>query len=151
MSTEQRTKIPPQTVNMQEVITLTARLAQLLAEEVDNLNAMQVKKIEGLQQEKLFIINALEAHRKMIDKHPHIVDTIPSRDKEDLQAVVDVFEDILQENHRKLQLARAVNQKIVQTITEVVRETSKSRVYDHSGVAGIMGKEALSITLNQTA
>ncbi len=150
MSTDQRTKIP-QAINVNDVITLTARLAQLLAEEVDCLNAMQVKKIEALQEEKLFLIAALEAHKKQLDKHPQLGDSIPSRDKDDLRAVVEVFQDVLAENHHKLMLAREVNRKIVQTITEVVKETSRSRVYDGSGVASIMGKDALSITLNQTA
>ena len=39
---------------IQDVVMLTARLAQLLAEEVDLLGDMKVKKIEALQQEKIY-------------------------------------------------------------------------------------------------
>lgn len=135
---------------MNDVIMLTARLAQILAEEVDLLKEMKVKQIEGLQKEKIFITNALEAQRKMIDRHPYIMDTIPSRDKKDLEDVAEVFQNILEENHRKLLLAKSVNHKIVEAITEVVKETTQSRVYNGSGYTGAAAFNTLSITLNQT-
>lgn len=143
--------ITPGKINVPEITNLTARLAQLLAEEADLLAAMQVKKIGELQKEKLFLINALENHRKLIARHPHLVETIPSRDKQDLEGVADVFRDILKENHRRLTMAREVNQKVVETITQVVRESSQSKVYGVDGTAGAMGTQAFSVTLNQTA
>lgn len=135
---------------VQDVITLTARLAQLLAEEVDLLGDMKVKKIEALQSEKQFITNALEAQKKLIDRHPHLAETIPSTDRKDLEEVVRVFEDILHENHRKLLLAKEVNHKIVQAITAVVKENTQSRVYNGNGFAGAAAFNTLSVTLNQT-
>lgn len=136
-------------IDMQNLITVTARLAQLLAEEVDLLADMKVSKIEALQQEKLFLVNALEAQRKLVDKHPYLVDTIPSQDKKDLQEVVDIFNTILEENHRKLLLAKEVNHKIVQAITQVVKENTLSKSYDDRGVNGAAPFESLSVTLNQ--
>mgnify|MGYP001607061910 CR=1 FL=1 len=135
---------------VQDVVMLTARLAQLLAEEVDLLGDMKVKKIESLQQEKIFITNALEAQRKLIERHPYIMDTIPSRDKKDLEDVAAVFQNILEENHRKLLLAKEVNHKIVQAITEVVKETTQSRTYNGSGYTGTAYFNTLSVTLNKT-
>lgn len=140
----------PVKIDMQNVITVTARLAQLLAEEADLLAAMKVSKIEALQREKLFLIGALEAQRKLIDKHPYLVETIPSQDKKDLQEVVDIFNTILDENHHKLRLAKEVNHKIVQAITEVVKENTLSKSYDDRGVNGTAPFEALSVTLNQS-
>ena len=137
-------------LNVQDVITLTARLAQLLAEEVDMLGEMKVSKIESLQQEKIFLVNALDAQRKLIEKTPHLLETIPSQDKTDLQEVVAVFNDILEENHRKLLMAKEVNHKIVQTITQVVKENTASRAYDDKGYNGSAPFETLSVTLNKT-
>ncbi len=120
-----QTKIPaesPRDIKARDVIILTARLAQLLAEEVDLLSEMKVADIEALQQEKLFLANALDAHRKLIDQYPYLSETIPSQDRKDLQEVVDVFNDILEENHRKLLLAKEVNHRIVQAITAVVKD-----------------------------
>ena len=148
MSGEARGTLPTE-VKMQDVITLTARLAQILAEEVDLLAEMKVSKIEVLQQEKLFLTNALEAQRKLLEKQPHIRETIPSSDKEDLKRVMEVFNDILEENHHKLLLAKEVNYKIVQAITDVVKQSTRSNVYDGRGAAGFAPYETLSVTLNK--
>jgi flagellar biosynthesis/type III secretory pathway chaperone len=150
MQTQTTTPTLPPTVKVQDVITLTARLAQLLAEEVDLLSEMKVSKIEALQQEKLFLVSALDAQRKLIDRHPHLLDTIPSQDKKDLQEVVEVFNTILEENHRKLLLAKEVNHRIVQAITAVVKESTQSKVYDGKGYTGAAAFETVSVTLNKT-
>lgn len=139
----------PREIKTKDVITLTARLAQILAEEVDLLSEMKVADIEALQQEKLFLVGALDAHRKLIDQYPYLSETIPSQDKRDLQEVVDVFNDILEENHRKLLLAKEVNHKIVQAITAVVKETTASRVYDGKGATFSAPYETLSVTLDK--
>lgn len=150
MSGMERVNIPEK-LNASEIIHLTARLAQLLAEEVDLLGEMKIKKIEALQKEKLFLTSALEAHKKMLTRNPQLIDTIPSQDRRDLEGVVTVFEDILQENHRRLLRAKEVNMKIVQAVTEAVKDHSVSRVYGDNGVQGALGTESISITLNQTA
>lgn len=134
----------------QDVVTLTARLAQILAEEVDLLSVMKVSRIADLQKEKLFLISALEAQKKHLDKHPHLVETIPSQDKQDLKEVMDVFNDILEENHHKLKVAKKVNEKIVQAITSVVRDNTKSTAYSGSGKNGSAPFHTLSVTLNET-
>ena len=148
MSGEARNVLPPE-LKAQDVITLTARLAQLLAEEVDLLSEMKISKIEALQQEKQFLTAALDAQRKLIEKHPHLTETIPFQDKEDLKRVVEVFNDILEENQRKLLLAKEVNYKIVQAITDVVKQHTRSNVYDGKGSSGIAPYETLSVTLNK--
>lgn len=137
-------------LKIQDVITITARLAQLLAEEVDLLADMKVAKIEALQQEKLFLVSALEAQRKLVDKHPSLLETIPSQDKKDLEEVVDLFKDILSENHRKLLMAKEVNHKIVEAVTAVVKESAQSRTYGANGLTGSAPYETLSVTLNKT-
>lgn len=136
-------------INAHDIITLTARLAQLLAEEADLLGEMKVSKIDSLQQEKLFLVSALESQRKLLDKHPYLSETIPSQDKKDLQEVVNVFNTILEENHRKLLLAKEINHKIVNAITDVVKENTKSRSYDQTGINGSAPFETLSVTLDK--
>lgn len=139
---------PQHELKIQDVITLTARLAQLLAQEVDLLKEMKIKDIEALQNEKIFITNALEAQRKLLSKHPHMLDTIPSQDRHDLEAVADVFNDILAENQRKLLLAREVNNKIVSAIKEVVREHTTSKTYNGGGATHYAQFENMSVTLD---
>ena len=147
MNQQPRTPFQPE-LKIQDVITLTARLAQLLAEEVDLLGTMKLKQVEKLQHEKIFITNALEAQRKLLDKHPGLMDTIPSQDKADLQSVVDVFNNILKENHRKLLLAKEVNHKIVSAIKEVVRDHTTSKTYSGDGMTHFASYETISVTLD---
>lgn len=143
------TYIPAPPINVRDMITLTARLAQIMAEEVDLLDAMKISKIETLQNEKLFIINALEAQKKQLEKYPEFGETIPSRDRKDLQEMVDIFNDILEENHRKLLAAKAVNQQVVKAITAVVKENTRSRSYDSDASHGQAPFETLSVTLDK--
>lgn len=137
-------------LNTADVIMLTARLAQIMAEEVDLLKSMNVKKIGTLQEEKLFLIQALESHKKILKRHPELSEQIPSRDRGDLADVVKVFETILEENHRKLQLAKEVNQQVVNAIRDVVCEQSATRYYNHSGERPMAPYATMSVTLNQT-
>jgi len=135
---------------MQDVVTVAARLAQVLAEEVDLLKEMKVSKIEALQQEKIFLTNALEAQRRLIEQNPYLRETIPSQDKVDMEEIAEVFQNILEENHRKLLIAKEVNVKVVEAIRDVVRETTQSRTYNGSGYAGTAAFSILSVTLNKT-
>jgi hypothetical protein len=139
----------PAKVSIPDVITLTARLAQILAEEVDLLAAMRVSKIEALQNEKLILIGALQAQKKLLKKHPEFGESIPSQDRKDLQDVVNVFNDILEENHHKLLAAKEVNHKIVQAITAVVRENTQRRSYDSDANRGAAPFATLSVTLDK--
>ena len=137
-------------LRVKDIVTLTARLAQLLAEEVDLLGDMKLSNVAALQQEKIFLTNALEAQRRLIDRHPGLVDTIPSQDKKDLQDVAQVFNNILSENHRKLLLAKEINHKIVQAITDVVKESTQSRAYSGNGTTGQAAFATMSVTLDKT-
>lgn len=137
-------------INARDLITLTARLAQILAEEVDLLKALKVREIDKLQEEKLFLIDALETYKKIIVRHPELSETIPSRDKADLQAMVDVFEGVLDENRRRLQMAKEVNQQVVKAIREVVTEHAETPYYGMDGMRSIGAFERMSVTLNQT-
>lgn len=139
----------PIVINAKDVSMLTARLAQVLAEEVDLLEAMKVRDIEKLQEEKLFLIDALETHKKILRQRPELSETIPSQDKYELAKVVDVFEDILQENHRRLKMAKEVNAQVVNAIRDVVQEKSQTPYYGSRGTKHMAAYESMSVTLNQ--
>ena len=140
----------PIVLNAQDICTLTARLAQVLAEEMDLLNDMKIQDVEKLQEEKLFLLDALESYKKIVKRQPELSETIPSQDKRDLQDVVHVFEDILQQNHRKLQMAKEVNEQVVKAIRDVVTEKSQTPYYGNRGIVGTTGFESSSVTLNES-
>ena len=103
-----------------------------------------------MQNEKLFLTNALDAQKRLIAKSPEMLDTIPSQDRNDLANVVEIFNEVLEENHRKLLVAREINKRIVDAVKSVVEDHSKRAVYDDKGVNGTSPYESLSVTLNQT-
>ncbi len=136
-------------VQVQDLIALTARLAQILAQEADYLEAMQVSKLEPLQTEKIALTNALESVKRQLAKQPHLLEQMSDEDRDDLQQVVTVFHAVLEENYRRLTMARAVNQKIVEAISEVIHDTVKNDAYDRKGITGKPTLDSVSITLDK--
>lgn len=150
MNTAQRMDMEHIGVSVPDVITLTARLAQLLAQEVDLLQAMKVSGIEPLQEEKQLIVSALQRQKIYIEQHPEALELIGAQEREELRSVVEIFDAVLAENFRRLQMARAVNQKMVEAIADAVAESQSNGVYDQKGQADVPTGEAWSIALNKT-
>ena len=122
---------------------------KLLAQEVDLLNEMKVSKIETLQHEKIFLTNALDAQRKFLEQNPHIKERITPQEKTDMEKISVVFRSVLEENHKKLLLAKEVNFQVVRAIRDVVKENTQSRTYNGSGYTGAAAFSTLSVTLNK--
>lgn len=136
-------------LRVEDIIHLSARLAQVLAQEADLLERMQVGKIAGLQKEKTMLTNALELTKKQVAKRPEILEDIDEETRENLREIVTVFNQVLEENYRRLNTARLVNQRIVQAITEVVSEQASRDGYDQKGHGGRAGADAVCVTLDE--
>lgn len=136
-------------VRIDDVIALTARLAQVLAEEADFLEQMQVHKIEPLQKEKVMLTNALELMKKQMHRHPEMMEEMDPQQAEDLREVVGVFNHVLEENYKRLNVARQVNQRVVQAITDVVSEQSNKESYNQKGKSNSAATQSVSVTLNE--
>jgi ABC-type Zn uptake system ZnuABC Zn-binding protein ZnuA len=146
-------QIPPketatQELNIHNLMALTARLAQVLAQEADLLAEMKIKEIEPLQKEKVTIAKAMELQLKRIQKNPHLLDSVHPEDMAEFAELAAIFDDIKQENYKRLMAAREVNQRIVEAITEVVNEQNKKPTYTEEGVNGAQ-YDSLSVTLNK--
>lgn len=133
------------------LIALTARLAQVLAEEADYLEQMNIKMVGKLQKEKLLLTSALEREKKLLTSNPQALRNISDADKQDLQAVFEIFNAILSENYRRLLVAKEVNGQMVAAITEVVEEATVNSVYDKKARPDHIARENLSITLDEKA
>lgn len=133
----------------QDVIVIAARLAQLLAEEVDLLKEMKIREIEKLQSEKIFLTNALDAQRKLLDAHPEFLAQANAEEKKNMEEIAQLFRNTMDQNHRQLLIAKEVNGQIVNAIRDVVRETTQSRTYNGYGYTGASSFNTLSVTLNK--
>jgi hypothetical protein len=56
---------------------------------------------------------------------------------------------VLEESYTKLSMARAVNQRVVEAITEAVKETAGQDAYDGSGNAGVSGNDSVPLSLDK--
>lgn len=135
-------------VNVENIIILTARLAQVLAQEADMLADMRIASIEALQREKLLLAGALEKQKQLFDRFPHKLHEIEDDERERLEQIIDIFDGIMKENHNRLLVAREVNRKVVEAIADAVTEASAQALYNHKGVNG-PGAEAYSVTLDK--
>jgi len=140
--------IRPQTINMENVMALVARLAQILALEVDHLGDMDVKAIEPIQNEKKWLTKAVELQLKRVQKFPYLLNEVTEDEREDFRELVTVFNEIKLENHRRLLAAKQVNERVVQAITEVVNEHNRKPSYDIKGVPEEK-RDSVSVTLNE--
>lgn len=136
-------------IGVESIITLTTRLAQVLAEEVDLLADMRVRDIAKLQKEKLQLLEALEAQKRFIDRNPEIMEDISDEEALELAQIVEIFQTVMKENHRRLLIAREVNRTVVEAIAEAVHEAGSNGIYDRKGMTD-RSDGSLSMSLNQT-
>lgn len=140
----------PISVKLPDMIAITARLAQILAEEVDCLDEMRIRDIEALQAEKRRLTRTLEAMKREVERRPEIRDGFTAEDIETFHDVSTIFDEVLQENHRKLLVAKEINFRVVQAISDVVKEEMVRHGYNQLGTTSQQRVGAPSISLNKT-
>jgi hypothetical protein len=138
-----------QTLHAEDIISLTARLAQVLAQEADYLEQMQVEKIAPLQEEKVLLTNALALIRKQLPEDGSFLASLDADEAARLREVITVFQAICEENYNRLNMARMVNQRIVEAVTEVVRDKTHPEAYDGKGNAGHGAQEGTALSLDK--
>lgn len=136
-------------INVEDVITLTARLAQVLAEEADLLADMRLAGIEALQREKMLLARALEKQKKLYDRFPHKRDEIDGEERERLEQIISIFESIMRENYRRLLIAKEVNRKVVEAIADAVSDAAAQGLYDKHGAASVATQSGVSVTVDK--
>lgn len=139
-----------QPVELRDMIAVTTRLAQILAEEVDCLDEMRVHDIEKLQDEKRKLSRTLELMKREIERRPDIRRGFVAEEVEVFRQVSEIFDEVLQENHRKLLIAKEINFRVVQAISDVVREESVRAGYNRRGAADGHRDATPSVSLNKT-
>ncbi|MFO1242363.1 MAG: hypothetical protein U1E36_04080 [Rickettsiales bacterium] len=136
------------TLDAETIMLLTARLAQVLAEETDLLTAMRVSDIEKLQREKVLLVDALEKQKRLIESRPELLSTMTDEQALELAQIIEIFQSVMKENHRRLLIAREVNRKVVEAISDAVSEANQHQVYDNTG-APEMSQSAIAVSLNK--
>jgi len=141
-------EINPQEISVPNIMAVTARLAQVLAQEADFLAGMNIQEIPALQKEKVWLTKAMELQLKKVKKNPELLDDISDDERDEMEELFTIFDEVKQENYRRLNAAKEVNQRVVEAIAEVVNEQSKKGTYDEEGNPDYQDI-ALSVTLNE--
>lgn len=142
--------VAPEKITIDDVLAATIKLKQILAKETDSLRQMKVKELGTLQQEKERLTKLLESYQALIKKNPNALGDIDDAMREELEIEMEEFTQVVEDNYRRVAVARAVNQRIVQAILDVVTEQQHVGTYTKQGVSASPSM-ALSFNLNQKA
>jgi small-conductance mechanosensitive channel len=148
VATAASTAHQPDVISMDMLKLLVARLAQILAQEADYLDAMNVGGLATLQEEKKLLVDALEKQKKLMIRRNRLMDAITQEQREELRDVVDIFNVVLSENHKRLLVAREINKKVVEAITELAHENARQSFYTKKGERA--GDPSVSLSLNRS-
>ena len=135
---------------MQDVLSATTQLKDIFIRETESLRTMKVKELGLLQQEKERLTKLLESYQAILKKNPNAFGEMDEEAREAFEVEMQEFTEVVDENYRRVAVARAVNQRIVQAILDVVTEQQHAGTYTKQGVAAAPNM-ALSFNLNHQA
>lgn len=142
---------PPADMDVYELITVTAELMAVLEREIEFLKKMQINEVGKLQEEKQALTKRMEQFRAVIAARPELIRALDEASRDELAEITEAFHYVLAENLRRTAVARAVNQRVVQAITEVVTEKQHVGTYTKYGTSAAPSDLSVSFNLNQQA
>lgn len=134
---------------LSDMVAVMARLAQILAQEVDFLQAMRIKEIETLQEEKRKLTKLLTTMKRDFDRAGVRVGDFAEDQVRAFHEMAEIFNNVLQENQQKLLVAKEINYRVVQAISDVVEEESQRPGYNRRGTKSKARAGAPSVSLNE--
>lgn len=138
-------------VDVYELITVTARLKELLSRETEHLKRMEVKELAKLADEKQKLTKIMESYQRLIHQRPELVQALDADSRDELAALTEEFARVVSENLQRTAVARAVNMRVAQAIMEVVTENQHAGTYNRSGSNAIPTNLSVSFNLNEKA
>lgn len=138
-------------VDIYELITVTARLKELLSRETEHLKRMEVKEMAKLADEKQKLTKIMENYQRLIHQRPELVLALDADSREELGQLTQEFTRVVSENLQRTAVARAVNMRVAQAIMEVVTENQHAGTYNRNGSAALPSNLSVSFNLNQKA
>ena len=140
-----------QSMSVDELMETTLRLSDILARESEMITKMQYKELAPLNDEKLKLTAVLEVYQQVMASDPGFVKQADAKTREQLILITDDLAINVEENFRKVSVARAVNARVMQAITDVMSEQHRPSTYGRNGLASQKHDLALSVNLNQQA
>lgn len=154
MITDTRDDIATSNTVASALITVTARLIDVMNREIELLRSMRPSEIETLQAEKIALVQAYDEHIAQLKTDPESVGTIEPVLRDELWRTSRSFETVLAENERALRAAAEVNDRLVRAVVTAAQSQARSHApYDRSAGRAVKptrnGGKALSLTLDR--
>ena len=112
---------------------------------------MQIKKVAPLHDEKMRLTQRLEAYQRALDANPKALGENDPALEQQFVALSEEFNAIVKDNFRLNAVARTVNLRVVQAISDALFEEQRPAVYNRQGTASMTGDLTMSFNLNQRA
>jgi flagellar biosynthesis/type III secretory pathway chaperone len=140
--------------SLAELIGATSRLIELLDREVEALQSGKPQALNGLAVEKTRLMQAYEASLAGLRKDAALFKAAAPAIKDEVVSAAMKLDRAIQRNMRALDLARGVNQRLIETIVDAAtREKSRGRGYSMQYGAALPASprraEAVSIAFDQ--
>ena len=140
-----------QSMSVDELMDTTRRLSDILAEESEMIANMQLKELPRLNEEKLKLTAVLEIYQQVMANDPSFIKKADEKKREQMILFADDLAISVEENFRKVSVAKAVNSRVMQAIMDVMSEKHRPASYGRNGLASQNQGLALSVNLNQQA
>lgn len=144
-------EIPAMEMDIDDLMDVTARLAGVLEEETTYLRSMQVDGLAKLHEKKMELTLTLEAYQKLLKAQPDLLKQADADKLAEFSKLSEELTALVEENFRRTTVARAVNQRVVQTIMEAMSETNRPGTYNRYGNSNLKQDMSISFNLNHKA
>ncbi|MES2984046.1 MAG: hypothetical protein V4735_02535 [Pseudomonadota bacterium] len=139
------------TLNIDELMNATLRLSDILAEETAMLVEMRFNDLPKTHEEKVKLTRLLEQYQNRMASDPSFMNGADEKTREELLMLADDLAYNVEENFRRTAVARAVNERVMQAIMDVLGEKHRPGTYGANGQSNHSHDLALSLNLNQKA
>lgn len=143
--------VPPGGMDLDDLMDVTARLADILEEETQYLQKMEIGALAKLHDKKMELTQMMEAYQRLLKSNPELLTEADADKLAEFAALAEDFTQVVEENFRRTAVARAVNQRVVGTIIEVMSEQNRPKTYNRYGGSSLQQDMSLSLNLNQKA
>ncbi|MFM9891154.1 MAG: hypothetical protein ACKVOE_11055 [Rickettsiales bacterium] len=140
-----------QPISLRDLTQAAQQLSELLMLEGEHLRAMRVGELAALQEEKLRLTRLLETAQAHIAADKNFLGNARANEREELLLLADDLAYAVEENFRHASVARAVNRRVMQAITDVMSDQQRPATYDRMGLANSKSNLTLSLNLNERA
>ncbi len=143
------------TNRINDLITITGHLAELLERENNALRNRQSQELHDILDEKVTLSRLYETRIMGLNEETEVLDEVEPELREKLKGLSEKIGPVMEENAMLLKVAIEANKRVVNMIVEAVRETThKAGTYAANGGPGTGGTYAaaqtVAISVDQT-